>query len=249
MHDPHSDDDALLWFTSSGLDETTLPAFRDRILRYEQGGPPQPQPRTYPGYPRVDLPRARPRIGARLDTTLLRRRTARTLDTRMPSPARLGRILLYAHGACASQARGPVPSAGNLQALELYIAVLEPGWLMPSAYHYDRKGHYLSRLLARTTRQEWEALVPSKQQFDGGAALWMIVGDAQRPRAKYGARGLRFLLLEAGHLMQNLCLLSASVGLCTLPLGGFFERAMCRKLTLPSSDAILYVGAVGSPRK
>jgi nitroreductase len=66
-------------------------------------------------------------------------------------------------------------------------------------------------------------------------------------RAKYGARGLRFLLLEAGHLMQNLCLLSRSLGLVTVPLGGFFEAPLARLLVLPETDEVLYVGVVGAP--
>jgi nitroreductase len=63
--------------------------------------------------------------------------------------------------------------------------------------------------------------------------------------AKYGARGGRFLLLEAGHVMQNLCLLSASLGLATVPLGGYFERAIAEQFLLPSTDLVLYVGVCG----
>ncbi len=63
---------------------------------------------------------------------------------------------------------------------------------------------------------------------------------------KYAERGLRFLLLEAGHLMQNLCLVSASLGLSTVPLGGFFERQLARRLMLLASDEVLYAGICGS---
>jgi nitroreductase len=55
------------------------------------------------------------------------------------------------------------------------------------------------------------------------------------------------LLLEAGHLMQNLCLLSQSLGLTTVPLGGFFERELARRLTLLESDEVLYAGVCGEP--
>jgi nitroreductase len=78
--------------------------------------------------------------------------------------------------------------------------------------------------------------------------LWLVVGDGARAAGKYGARGLRFLLLEAGHLMQSLCLLSASLGLATVPLGGFFERPLARLLGLPAGDEVLYLGACGAPR-
>jgi SagB-type dehydrogenase family enzyme len=73
-----------------------------------------------------------------------------------------------------------------------------------------------------------------------------VVGDSVRVTEKYGPRGLRFLLLEAGHLLQNLCLMSTSLGLATVPLGGFFEREIARALLLPATDRVLYVGVCGA---
>jgi hypothetical protein len=81
----------------------------------------------------------------------------------------------------------------------------------------------------------------------GGALLWILVGDAGRAARKYGERAVRFLLQEAGHLMQNLCLLSTGLGLATVPLGGYFERAIARQLLLPATDLVLYVGGCGKP--
>jgi hypothetical protein len=49
--------------------------------------------------------------------------------------------------------------------------------------------------------------------------------------------------------MQNLCLLSTSLGFCTVPLGGFFEREIARELTLPATDVVLYVGLCGRPAR
>src|SRR5438128_32520 len=77
----------------------------------------------------------------------------------------------------------------------------------------------------------------------------MLVGDYVRVEAKYGARGLRFLLVEAGHLAQNLCLLASSLALCALPLGGFFEREVARHLALPASDEVLYLLLCGKPSR
>jgi len=89
-------------------------------------------------------------------------------------------------------------------------------------------------------------VVPSLPLVAGGALLWILVGDGVRVQAKYGVRGLRFLLLEAGHLMQNLCLLSTSLGLATVPLGGFFENDIARALALPPGDVVAYMGICGT---
>jgi SagB-type dehydrogenase family enzyme len=163
----------------------------------------------------------------------------------LPSARCLGRLLGLSHGITGAAWAGPTPSAGGLQALELYLIVVETDWLPAGYYHYDRAGHCLAQLATLASRADVERCFPSLYQFEGGALLWVLVGDGARVRAKYGDRGLRFLLLEAGHLMQNLCLVSAGLGLATVPLGGFFERDLARRLSLLDSDLVLYTGICG----
>lgn len=226
------------------LDRTSFPAWRAQLLDAEASGQGQPAaPRRYPGYPRVDLPTVRRRWWTPLDRTLTARRVAVPRDEQ-PSPRDLARLLALSHGITGEQWRGPTPSAGCLQAMELYVGVLAAGWLGPGVHHYDRAGHALARV-ATAGREELLAEVPSLQVLSGGALLWLIVGDTTRVRPKYGERGLHFLTLEAGHLMQNLCLVSASIGRTTVPLGGFYEAALSRQLGLPRTDEVLYAGVFG----
>jgi len=159
----------------------------------------------------------------------------------MPSKRVLSRLLCLAHGIYADRGRGPVPSAGGMQSLELYLVAFEHSWLPSGAYHFDRAGNYLSQVVSAASRHEWMACVPSLAPIEGGAILFVLVGDYGRVEAKYGARGLRFLLIEAGHLAQNLCLLASSLAHCALPLGGFFERAIARRLALSAGDEVLYL--------
>jgi SagB-type dehydrogenase family enzyme len=236
------------FFRATELDRTSYPEWRDGILAADASGAALPAgTRTYPGYPSWPLPRVRPRLWPPLDRALARRRCVNRLTEVLPSRRALSRLLCAAHGITGPDGRGPAPSAGGLQALELYLAVLGAGWLPPGLYHYDRAGHHLSQLAAPTSRAELLPLVPSLELVEGGAMLWLLVGEGARVRAKYGARGLRFLLLEAGHLMQNLCLLSASLSLATVPLGGFYEADLARLLALPTTDEVLYGGVVGVP--
>jgi SagB-type dehydrogenase family enzyme len=228
------------------LDRTTWPEFRDQMLDF---APDQAaaEPRSYPGYPRWPLARCRPRAWPALETTLWRRRSAATLATDLPSRGQLSRLLQFSHGVSAAVGRGPTPSAGSLQALELYGVNFADGWLPAGLYHYDRAAHALAQLAIGAERAAWIKIAPSLQTVAGGSLLWIIVGDGARVSAKYGSRGWRFLLLEAGHLMQNLCLLSQRLGWTTLPLGGFFERDIARAFTLPPDDAVLYAGVCGKP--
>ncbi len=231
------------FYRGTELDAATFPEWRDHIQAYEPSDE-DGKPRSYPGYPRWPLPALRARWRPSLDTVLLRRRS-RGLGTAMPDRKRLARLLGYSHGVTEVGGRGPVPSAGGLQALEAYLMVWEDGWLPAGCYHYDRRGHWLAQVAAGADRTFWREVVPSLRLVEGGALLWVLVGDGRRASARYAGRGLRFLLLEAGHLMQCLCLLSESLGLCTVPLGGFLERPISRRLALPAEDMVLYVAACG----
>jgi SagB-type dehydrogenase family enzyme len=232
------------------LDAASYPEWREGILAAEAGGEAQPgEPRSYPGYPRWPLDRVRPRLWGSLDRVLRRRRCLRDLGTDLPPRRVLSRLLGAGHGITGPLAAGAVPSAGGLQALEVYLVVFGAGWLPAGLYHYDRPRHHLSQLAAGATRADWEQRVPSLGLVSGGAMLWVLAGDGERVSRKYGERAARFLLQEAGHLMQNLCLLSASLGLITVPLGGYFERDVARQLALLPTDVVLYVGLCGAPRR
>lgn len=229
---------------STSLDRTTWPEVRDQILsfRHEEA---LGEPRGYPGYPSWPLARCRPRVWPSLEKTLGARRSASTLTTLPPAHGTLSRLLQFSHGVSAPDGRGPMPSAGGLQALELYLVNFRDGWLPAGTYHYQRGVHSLAQLAAGEERAAWQMIVPSLELLQGGALLWVLVGDGARMRQKYAGRAERFLLLEAGHLMQNLSLMSQRLGWTTVPLGAFFELDIARCIGLPVEDLVLYVGLFG----
>ena len=230
------------------MDRTTFPEWRDQILSFESQVN-SIQPRSYPGYPRWPLTRVAPRAWPSLDRVLARRRSANIFAAAMPSRRTLSRLLLFAHGVNASRARGPTPSAGGLQALELYLVVFKASWLPSGLFHYDRADHQLSQIASPTSRADWRASVPSLETLQGGAVLFVLVGDEAAVTAKYGDQAHRLLLLEAGHLAQNLCLLAISLGLCGVPLGGFYEREILRAFVLPDRDVVLGLVLCGKPER
>lgn len=233
------------YLRDSELDRASYAEFREQVAAFAPEAS-APGPRSYPGHPSVPLARNRPRPLVALEKTLWLRRCPRRLGTEFPSSRVLGRLLQFSHGVSGPEGRGPAPSAGGLQALELYLVAFEARWLPAGLYHYGREGHVLSRIRAGADREQWRALVPSLDLVEGGSLLWVLVGDQAKVSPKYGDRGGRFLLLEAGHLMQNLCLLSSSLGFSTVPLGGALEPEIAREAGLPAGDAVLYVGLCGS---
>jgi nitroreductase len=77
-----------------------------------------------------------------------------------------------------------------------------------------------------------------------------LFGDCSRDRDvsrfKYGLRGYRFVLLEAGHLAQNVLLVCEGLRLAAVPIGGFYDRPLDDLLGADGvNESILYAVCLG----
>ena len=68
----------------------------------------------------------------------------------------------------------------------------------------------------------------------------------EKTMEKYGERGIRYVLLEAGHTAQNICLVCEEMGLKSCCIGAFDDRAL--RLRLDKNCVPLYVVAIGYPK-
>jgi SagB-type dehydrogenase family enzyme len=192
--------------------------------------------------PAVELPP--PMLGrARLRDVIAERRSRRSAaPSLLPRPslaAILGAAYRSAHG------RRPVPSGGALYPLELYVAALAVDEVAPAVYHYNPYRHRLERLAPVSAAAVGAALV-EPDLADRAAALVIVTAMFWRTRVKYGLRGYRFALLEAGHAMQNAVLAATTLRVPALPLGGFYDRALDRLVGADSPDeASLYALLLG----
>ncbi len=90
-----------------------------------------------------------------------------------------------------------VASAGALYPFELYLAVHDVDGLDSGVYYYDVLNFSLIRLRHET--------VPTLPAHGGGvSATFYITGIFFRSSWKYRDRAYRYVLLDAGHLLENL---------------------------------------------
>jgi SagB-type dehydrogenase family enzyme len=144
--------------------------------------------------------------------------------------------------------RRNVPSAGGLFPLEAYLIARNVEGLADGLYHYDVRGHALACLRRGDLSAEIEPVFLT-YPFVCNANLIVCLGAVfPRIQKKYGPRGYRYLLLEAGHAAQNLCLAAAERDLASLCMGGFFDSRLNRLLGLdPRCEGAVYTVAVGLP--
>jgi SagB-type dehydrogenase family enzyme len=184
--------------------------------------------RTLNHRPGLDLPRVA--LPPTPWPALLRERRSRTESERRALPVGHLAALLEASYAALPREPGlllrrPVPSAGALYPLELYVLSLAVEGVHTVVAHYDPFRHRLE-LLGALDEGALRDCIVDPGLIDGAAAMIVITGMFWRSRFKYGARGYRFTLLEAGHVSQNAVLAAAALGLAALPLGGFYDRRL-----------------------
>ena len=182
------------------------------------------------------------------------RRSERALGQGDVPFGELSSLLHAAYGASRRPSlEGPllrtVPSGGALYPLEVYAAVRKVGELEPGLYHYDPLEHALEELRAEDVSDELERAMVFPELIGGCAVLFVVAAMFWRTRLKYGLRGYRFALLEAGHLTQNLLLACAALRLPAVPVGGFFDGRMDDLLGLDGvNESTLYAVCVGAGR-
>jgi SagB-type dehydrogenase family enzyme len=203
--------------------------------------------------PAVALP-APARPGLPLVEALRGRRSERRFGPGAIEVRELATVLHAAYGVTRSadaddpQPLRTVPSGGALYPLELYAVVARVRGVAPGLYHFDPLRHVLEVIPRRESPLQPLLDASIYPEIVGGAAATVIVtGMFWRSRFKYGLRGYRFALLEAGHVAQNALLMCVALGLPAVPIGGFYDRSVDDLLQLDGvNESVLYAVCLGS---
>src|SRR4051812_6816919 len=180
----------------------------------------------YPNYPRFDLPAELVPMRQGLLDAILARRTAREMEPVQLTRAQLATLLHCGYGITRDNAGTlwprpfrTVPSGGALYPLELYFHTTFVDDLPPGLYHYNPSRHQVCLLReGDLTPQLGRGMVFSDVPEQVSLMLF-VTAMMERSTFKYGNRGYRFMLLEAGHVAQNVSLACVGLALGCLPLG------------------------------
>ena len=167
-------------------------------------------------------------------------------------PVNLGELSALLQTGYGITGQGPgdvklrtVPSGGALYPLDLYVAAPAVAGLEERLHHFDPLRSCLE-MLGPVGRGQLEPLTPYPELVARASAVLFLTATFWRSRFKYGQRGYRFALLEAGHVAQNVLLAATALGLSAVPLGGFFDRQVNALLEVDGlHEAALYVIPVG----
>lgn len=232
-----------------------------KVSAFEMGFDSPELPPLKPGVvlARLPLPKVAPAFGVELEMSIERRVTCREYDPRVPlSPELLSRLLAFSCGSTRAfpGPNGPgqmfhraSPSAGATYPLEIYPIVLRVAGVPPGVYHYSLHSHSLELIRPGLFNRVLPPWTLNQPYLGDTSVVFVMAGFSERIFPRYGQRGYRYMLIEAGHIGQNLYLLSTAYGLGAMADGGFVDKTINELLGLNEMTAnALYIVAVGIPR-
>lgn len=209
---------------------------------------------SYQAYPGADrtMISSPPADTKQIFNTISNRRSPNMFTGENISTHNLGALLSFGAGITdwggdPDTHRRAYPSAGAMYPLELYLCPLAISGLDPGVYHFNVREECLEQLTTEVYREDMSFI--ANDLTETAAVALFLTSAFDRTTKKYSDRGYRYVLMEAGHLMQNVCLVAEALELGCRPIAGFNEDKADEFLDCPHSETTLYIGLVGVPRE
>lgn len=178
------------------------------------------------------------------------RRTVRAFSSEILQLDQLSQLLWSAQGLTGKRRfKRAAPSAGALYPMDVYAIVGRNGVVQVEAgvYRYEPRPHGLS-LITRADLRDRVARAAISQMWMAEAPVNLVItAEYSRVTGKYGNRGVRYALIEAGHIGQNLFLQAGALGLKAGIVGAFRDKELAGVLQLPKSHEPLLIMPIGHP--
>jgi SagB-type dehydrogenase family enzyme len=143
--------------------------------------------------------------------------------------------------------RRTVPSAGSRHAFETLLLINRVDGLEPGLYRYVASLHKLVRLeAAPDIDAQIMAACGDQPMVKRSAVTFIWVAVAERMTWRYNERAYRYMLLDAGHVCQNLYLAGWALDCGTCAIAAYSDDELNGVLELDGETAfVIYLGTVG----
>ena len=248
----------------SGADDQSWEVFHENSKTSRYGGMPPDgvivanmarlwESLPFDRYQAVELSSSFTPLGLSLEEAITARETARGMTHCRLTLENVGTIFHHAYGITRDERqRGfprafrTVPSGGSLYPLELFFHTGGVEGLSTGIYHYNAIRHNLRFLQPGDKSAEIAKGLVQQNLTADAAMIIFITAMFERSVFKYGDRGYRYVLLEAGHVAQNINLVATALGLGCVNIGGYFDRQIDDLLGLDGlTHSTVYIAAIG----
>ncbi len=206
--------------------------------------------KTYERLPKIAL--SGQGIDGAYASVVEKRHSVRTFTSKPVSMNGLSAFLRYSCGRSLSRNEGDYrqyASGGARYPIEIYPVVFAGSKEIPAGvYHYNVQDHALDVMWQRSfSKSQIDELFVYDWIHKASFVVFMTCVFG-RTQIKYGERGYRYALLEAGHISQNMYLSAAAAGLDCCAMGGVRDDAVEQLLDIDGvSESVIHSLVLGTP--
>ena len=183
-----------------------------------------------------------------LERTIHQRRTVRSFDGKAVTLRQFSQLLWAAQGTTDKGGfKRAAASAGALYPMDIYEAIggncierLDPG-----VYHYEPTDHSIYLVKEGDVRRDIAIASLGQMWMAYAPTTLVITAEYSRITVKYGQRGIRYAMMEAGHVGQNIFLQSEAMGLAAGIVGAFEDQKVIQALGIKETHEPLLLMPVG----
>jgi len=200
----------------------------------------------------MKLPSANTNGTTSVEQAIAQRRSHRSFMPKILSLDQLAQLLWATQGVTdKNNFYRSAPSAGALYPMDIYFSVGQDcvSNIEAGVYHYEPREHAISQLIKNDLRVNIAKTSLFQMWMANAPVSFIITAEYKRVSMKYGARGERYAMIEAGHIGQNLFLQAEAMGLKSGIIGAFDDAEMNKLLNLPRSHEPLLIMPVGYGQK
>jgi len=183
-----------------------------------------------------------------VEKAIKERRTIRDFRERSLTINHISQLLWAAQGITdPKDGKRAAPSGGALYPLEIYLAVGEhqAEGMEAGVYRYLPGPHSVLLITKGDRRKEIASVSLWQMWMARAPVMFIITAEYQRITGKYGERGIRYALIEVGHVGQNLFLQAEALGLGAGIVGAFNDADLLKVIGAPSKHEPLLIMPVG----
>ena len=200
------------------------------------------------GGEKMQLPKPKRQGTLTVERAIEQRRTVRAFGSQMLQLDQLSQLLWSAQGITGRRGfKRSAPSAGALYPMDVYVVIGQASvaQIDSGVYHYEPSGHELSPISRLDLRKGVDRASLSQMWMAQAPINFVITAQYSRITGKYGKRGVRYALIEAGHIGQNIYLQAEALGLKAGIVGAYHDEKLIEIMNLPHSHEPLLIMPAG----
>jgi SagB-type dehydrogenase family enzyme len=204
--------------------------------------------KSYGKLPKIGLSSGKPH--ADFFEVIRKRHSSRKFTQAPVDKEKLSLLLQYSCGIVDIESgshRRAYPSGGGRFPIEIYPLVFQGSVDIPAGvYHYNVREHALDVLWRRPFSDSDIGELFSYEWIQDASLAIVMTAVFERSQMKYGERGYRYVLLEAGHIGENVCLTAEALDLSCCAMGGVRDEKVERLLDIDGiTEAVVHSLVLG----